>query len=59
MVVEADERRVLALVRVGRAMSSTADYEQALATLIQTISELLDAESAGFMFCNTRAVILV
>ena len=59
MVVEADERRVLALVRVGRAMSSTADYEQALATLIQTISELLDAESAGFMLYDPERSELV
>ena len=59
MVVETDERRVLALVRVGRAMSSTADYEQALATLIQTISELLDAESAGFMLYDPERSELV
>ena len=59
MVVEADERRVLALVRVGRAMSSTTDYEQALATLIQTISELLDAESAGFMLYDPERSELV
>ena len=59
MVVEADERRVLALVRVGRAMSSTADYEQALATLIQTISELLYAECAGFMLYDREGSELV
>jgi len=35
-------------MQVGRAMASTADYEQALAALIRTISELLNVESAGF-----------
>jgi putative methionine-R-sulfoxide reductase with GAF domain len=59
MAVETDERRVLALVRVARAMSSAADYEQALATLIQTISELLDAESAGFMLYDPERSELV
>ena len=44
--VEAEERRVHALMQVGRAMASAADYEQALATLIRTISELLDVETA-------------
>ncbi len=42
-------RQVDALVRVGRVLSSTADYEQALAALITTISDLLDVETAGFM----------
>jgi hypothetical protein len=59
MAVETDERRVLALVRVGRAMTSTADYEQALATLIQTISELLDTETAGFMLYDPERSELV
>lgn len=59
MALEADERRVLALVRVGRAMSSTADYEQALATLIKTISELLDTETAGFMLYDPERSELV
>lgn len=49
MARDASERKIMALVRVGRAMASTADYEQALATLIATISELLDVETAGFM----------
>jgi GAF domain-containing protein len=59
VAIEADERRVLALVRVGRAMASTADYEQALATLIRTISELLDSESAGFMLYDPERSELV
>jgi purine catabolism regulator len=43
------QRGVYALTRIGQAMASTADYEQALATLISTISDVLDVESAGFM----------
>ena len=53
--VEAEERRVHALMQVGRAMASTADYEQALAALIRTISELLNVESAGFMLYDPGA----
>jgi PucR family transcriptional regulator, purine catabolism regulatory protein len=59
MRVEAEERRVHALMQVGRAMASTADYEQALATLIRTISELLDAETAGFMLYDPERSELV
>lgn len=54
-----DERRVLALMRVGRAMASTSDYGQALAELIATISELLDIETAGFMLYDPEASELV
>ena len=50
----AAQRRIHALVRVGRAMSSTADYEQALKTLIETISEMLDVETAGFMLYDAE-----
>jgi purine catabolism regulator len=57
--VEAEERRVHALMQVGRAMASTADYEQALAALIQTISELLDVESAGFLLYDPQRSELV
>lgn len=49
MHIEGEERRVHALMQVGRAMASTVDYEQALAALIRTISELLNVQSAGFM----------
>ena len=48
-----------ALMQVGRAMASTADYEQALATLIRTISELLDVETAGFMLYDPERSELV
>ena len=57
--VEAEERRVHALMQVGRAMASTADYEQALAALIRTISELLNVESAGFMLYDPERSELV
>ena len=59
MRVEAEERRVHALMQVGRAMASTADYEQALAALIRTISELLNVESAGFMLYDPERSELV
>jgi PucR family transcriptional regulator, purine catabolism regulatory protein len=59
MRVEAEERRVHALMQVGRAMASAADYEQALATLIRTISELLDVETAGFMLYDPERSELV
>lgn len=59
MRVEAEERRVHALMQVGRAMASTADYEQALAALIRTISHLLDVETAGFMLYDPRRSELV
>src|SRR2546428_13606896 len=45
---EESQRRISALVRVGRAMVSAADYEQALGTLIETVSRLLDVETGGF-----------
>jgi GAF domain-containing protein len=57
--IEAEERRVRALMQVGRAMASTADYEQALAALIRTISELLNVESAGFMLYDPQRSELV
>jgi len=57
--VEAEERRVHALMQVGRAMASAADYEQALAALIRTISELLNVESAGFMLYDPERSELV
>jgi hypothetical protein len=57
--VEAEERRVHALMQVGRAMASAADYEQALATLIRTISELLDVETAGFLLYDPERSELV
>jgi PucR family transcriptional regulator, purine catabolism regulatory protein len=57
--VETEERRVHALMQVGRAMASTADYEQSLAALIRTISELLDVESAGFMLYDPQRSELV
>jgi hypothetical protein len=56
---EAEERRVHALMQVGRAMTSAADYEQALATLIRTISELLDVETAGFLLYDPERSELV
>lgn len=59
MRVEAEERRVHALMQVGRAMASTADYEQALAALIRTISELLDVQTAGFMLYDPERSELV
>jgi PucR family transcriptional regulator, purine catabolism regulatory protein len=59
MRVEAEERRVHALMQVGRAMASAADYEQALAALIRTISELLDVETAGFMLYDPERSELV
>jgi GAF domain-containing protein len=57
--IEAEERRVRALMQVGRAMASTADYEQSLAALIRTISELLNVESAGFMLYDPQRSELV
>src|SRR3984885_1548094 len=56
---EAEERRVHALMQLGRAMASAADYEQALATLIRTISELLDVQTAGFMLYDPERSELV
>ena len=44
-----EQRKIHALVRVGRAMAATADYEQALAGLIETVSELLNVETGGFL----------
>lgn len=44
-----DERKIQALVQVGRVMAATANYEQALARLIETVSDLLDVETGGFM----------
>src|SRR5690349_10602827 len=51
MAVDIDEsqRKISALVRVGRAMVSAADYELALSTLIETVSRLLDVETGGFL----------
>ena len=43
----------------ARAMASAADYEQALATLIRTISELLDVQTAGFMLYDPERSELV
>ncbi|MGH3202353.1 MAG: helix-turn-helix domain-containing protein [Streptosporangiaceae bacterium] len=59
MRVEAEERRVHALMQVGRAMASAADYEQALAALIRTISEQLDVQTAGFMLYDPERSELV
>jgi hypothetical protein len=47
--IEESQRKITALVRVGRAMVSAADYELALGTLIETVSRLLDVESGGFL----------
>ncbi|MDQ1515102.1 MAG: hypothetical protein QOE80_932 [Actinomycetota bacterium] len=47
--IEESQRRISALVRVGRAMVSAADYELALGTLIETVSRLLDVETGGFL----------
>src|SRR5437763_616468 len=47
--VEESQRKISALVRVGRAMVSAADYELALGTLIETVSRLLDVETGGFL----------
>jgi hypothetical protein len=44
-----DQRKINALVRVGRVMAATADYEQALAGLIETVSVLLNVETGGFL----------
>lgn len=49
VATEESERKITALVQVGRALVSTADYEQALSTLIETVSGLVDAESGGFL----------
>ena len=51
----AAQRRIHALVRVGRAMSSTADYEQALEALIEAISDMLDVETAGFLLYDPNS----
>ncbi|MDQ1489683.1 MAG: hypothetical protein QOD57_5802 [Actinomycetota bacterium] len=47
--IEESQRKISALVRVGRAMVSAADYELALGTLIETVSRLLDVETGGFL----------
>src|SRR5487761_1651778 len=44
-----DQRKIHALVRVGRAMAATADYEQSLAGLIETVSVLLNVETGGVL----------
>jgi len=51
--IEGSQRKISALVRVGRAMVSAADYEQALGTLIETVSRLLDVETGGFLVYDT------
>jgi hypothetical protein len=51
--IEESQRKISALVRVGRAMVSAADYEQALGTLIETVSRLLDVETGGFLVYDT------
>jgi sugar diacid utilization regulator/putative methionine-R-sulfoxide reductase with GAF domain len=47
--IDESQRKISALVRVGRAMVSAADYEQALGTLIETVTRLLDVETGGFL----------
>jgi hypothetical protein len=47
--IEESQRKISALVRVGRAMVSAADYELALGTLIETVGRLLDVETGGFL----------
>src|SRR5262245_44968767 len=59
MRVEAEERRVHALMQVGRALASTADSEEALAALTWTISELLYVETAVFMLYDPERSELV
>jgi hypothetical protein len=54
VAVEESQRKINALVQVGRAMVSTADYGQALASLIETVSRLVDAESGGFLLYDDR-----
>ncbi|MGH9037990.1 MAG: GAF domain-containing protein, partial [Acidimicrobiia bacterium] len=49
VAVEESQRKITALVQVGRALVSTADYEQALRILIETVSRLLDVETGGFL----------
>ena len=49
VVAEESQRKINALVQVGRALVSTADYEQALGILIETVSRLVDVESGGFL----------
>jgi PucR C-terminal helix-turn-helix domain/GAF domain/GGDEF-like domain len=51
---EESQRKISALVRVGRAMVSAADYELALRTLIETVSRLLDVETGGFLVYDPR-----
>lgn len=43
------DRRLEAVTKVAQAMATTGDYERALAGLIQTVSELLDVETGGFL----------
>jgi sugar diacid utilization regulator len=57
--VDAATRHIEALTKVGLAMASAADYEQALETLIRTISEILDVETAGFMLYDAEGDQLV
>jgi hypothetical protein len=47
--MEIAQRKSNALALVARAMVSTADFEQALGTLIETVGRLLDVESGGFL----------
>lgn len=49
VATEESQRKITALVRVGQAMVSAADYEMALGTLIETVSRLLDVETGGFL----------
>lgn len=51
---EQNQRKINALVSVGRVMASTADYEQALAILIETVSRILGVETGGFMLYDAR-----
>ena len=54
-----DERKIYALVRVGRVMAAAASYEQALARRIETVSDLLDVETGGFMLYHPETGELV
>jgi hypothetical protein len=49
LVTDEPARRGLgAVLALGRVLSSTASYEQAVATMVAMVSDVLDVETCGF-----------
>jgi hypothetical protein len=48
LVDEPGRRGLGAVLAMGRVLSSTASYEQAVAAMVATVSEVVDVETCGF-----------